>query len=397
MNMTWLSTLVLSITSFVGGLFGGVPETINSVATTIPEHIAQVSESAGSTLSAVSSTTAKASGNAGAAWKTTLPLGDGKYVTNGPKKGYVYLCNTGQGGGGAQVVGSWIQGTTWNPGEKLKVQGAVEWPSASYRMTVSGTKRTITTNDLPLDHTTGVFPIQKTDPAYQIDRNPSAITAQDYTFSLPAAPVADTEPNCIYGMVGIMNNGVLLFDAFDAEYRDALAHEVQDSNDGHPNNSGYHKHGFITAIKDMNVRDVVGFAFDGFPITGPKLPNGNYLTTADLDECHGMEGEVVLDGKKQTIYHYVLTQDFPYSVGCFKGRSYEPTPGRGMATGVSSSQSTPAQAGGATPKTPPAEAIAACSGKQQRASCSFATATGSITGVCDTPPQTTVQACIPGR
>ena len=28
-----------------------------------------------------------------------LPLGDGKYTTTAPKKGYVYLCNVAQGGG----------------------------------------------------------------------------------------------------------------------------------------------------------------------------------------------------------------------------------------------------------------------------------------------------------
>ena len=255
----------------------------------------------------------------GSGWLTTLPLGDGKYVTAGPKKGYVYLCHVQSGGQGAQVNGLWIHGTTWSPTEKIHVQGSVSWPQATYHMTVSGSTRTIATNDLPTDHTTGVFPVAAADPAAKYDRNPGSITAHSYTFSLPAYPQAATSPGCMYGEVGIMNNGVLLFDGFDALYRDALAHELQDDHDGHPNNEGYHKHGFISEIKNLPVSQVVGFAFDGYPITGPLLPSGKYLTTADLDECHGMTSSVTLDGKQQTSYHYVLTQDFPYSTSCFHG------------------------------------------------------------------------------
>lgn len=259
---------------------------------------------------------------------TTLPLGDGKYTTASPKTGSIYICHIAQGGGGAQVNGPWIHGNSWTPSEKVRVQGSVSWPQATYHMSVSGSTRTITSNDLPTDHTTGTFPIAANDPAAQYDRNPSAIVAHSYSFTLPASPAELSRPDCIYGMVGIMDDGVLLFDGFDALYRDALAHELQDSYDGHPNNSGYHDHGFIDEIRDVGIGEVVGFAFDGFPITGSKLPSGMYLHTADLDECHGITSSIVLDGKTVTSYHYVLTQDFPYSVGCFKGRSYEPLPGR---------------------------------------------------------------------
>ncbi len=397
MDMTWLSTLVASVLAMFGGLLGSVvPQADAPSAVLATTSVSSQVETSGqeSITEAVPSASSLPGGSA---WKTVLPLGDGKYTTAGAKKGYVYICNRAPDGGGAQVNGSWIHGTTWTPSEKIRVQGAVEWPNASYHMTLSGTKRTITTNDLPTDHTTGTYPIQKTDPAYQIDRNPSGITAQNYSFSLPAYPTADTSANCIYGMVGVMNNGVLLFDAFDAEYRDAVAHEVQDSYDGHPNQSGYHKHGFISAIKTMKVSDVVGFAFDGYPITGPLLPNGNYLATADLDACHGIESDIVLDGKTQKIYHYVLTQDFPYSVSCFKGRSYEPRPGGGGGGAPSTQQSgtsaTSAQQGAGM--TPPQEALTACVGKSTGSSCSFSTPRGAVTGTCKTPPNSSL-ACVPG-
>ena len=75
------------------------------------------------------------------------------------------------------------------------------------------------------------------------------------------------------------------------------------------------------------MRTVIGFALDGFPITGPMVAAHNILTTADLDECHGITSEIELDGKTVTMYHYVMTQDFPYSVSCFRGTAVPP-PGR---------------------------------------------------------------------
>jgi hypothetical protein len=252
----------------------------------------------------------------GSKWLTTLPLGDNKYVTAAPKQGYVYICNVQSGGQGAQGNGPWIHGSTWNPAEKIHVQGNVAWPQATYKMTISGANRLIASNDLPTDNTTGIFPVQASDPAAQYDRNQGTIAAHAYSFTLPAYPTAAAKSRCIYGEVGIMNNGVLLFDGFDA-----LAHELQDNHDGHPNIEGYHKHGFINDIKNVTVSQIVGFAFDGYPITGPKLPSGNYLTTSDLDACHGITSTITIDGKPMKTYHYVLTQDFPYSVSCFHGTS----------------------------------------------------------------------------
>lgn len=69
----------------------------------------------------------------------------------------------------------------------------------------------------------------------------------------------------------------------------------------------------------LGVSTVIGFALDGFPITGPMVGDNNYLTTDDLDECHGIVSDVLLDGKTAKTYHYVMTMDFPYSASCFRG------------------------------------------------------------------------------
>jgi hypothetical protein len=83
-----------------------------------------------------------------------------------------------------------------------------------------------------------------------------------------------------------------------------------------------------------NIREpgaVVGYALDGFAITGPFDADGSELTSGKLDECHGRTSEILWEGRKVAMYHYVLTRDFPYSVSCFKGtptrNAFPPLPG----------------------------------------------------------------------
>lgn len=258
-----------------------------------------------------------------------LPVGDGKYQTTGAKRGYVYTCsqyaqNLANDQGGAGSRGPWFVGTTqYNINKKAHVSGSVKW-TGSFNNAVNGSVRTITTNDLPLSHTTGVYPIRSSDPAYSYDRNPNSISAQSFTYSLNVSPSYAT-PNCMSGQVGVMLTGVVLFNGFDAGGRDAGAWEVQDDCNGHPEKSGtYHYHTLSGCIKDVSVHTVIGFALDGFPITGPTVGAKNILTTSDLDECHGITSEITLEGKKVTMYHYVMTQDFPYSVSCFRSTASQP-------------------------------------------------------------------------
>jgi hypothetical protein len=43
------------------------------------------------------------------------------------------------------------------------------------------------------------------------------------------------------------------------------------------------------------------------------------VTNDELDECHGMVGPVLIDGKEVVTYHYRFTYAYPYSIGCFRG------------------------------------------------------------------------------
>jgi len=250
-----------------------------------------------------------------------LPVGDQHYVTDTPKSGYVYVCRAPSGGGGAQSRGPWFvnNDTEYDLDLKVAVEGTVQW-NGTYTETIEGDQRVIATNDVPHDHTTGVFPVQASDPAYQYDRNPNHIAEQSLTYRVAATPTVNAQAGCIGGEVGVMTTGVALFDAFDAGGRDAGAWEVQDGCAGHPQiSSEYHYHTLSSCIQDTSVITVIGWALDGFPITGPKVGTNNLLTTADLDQCHGITSTITVDGRAVTMYHYVMTQDFPYSVSCFRG------------------------------------------------------------------------------
>jgi hypothetical protein len=180
-------------------------------------------------------------------------------------------------------------------------------------------------NGLPKGSTTGNFPIQPSDDAYAYDRNPNSIRSQGVYYSLPLHPKRASSPGCLSGgPIGIARNGVAIFNALDAADRDAVAHEIQDLCGGHPQQQGlYHYHGIPSCLtkNDSTKRhaSLVGFALDGFAIYGPRGGGGRLLSDDDLDACHGHVGKVWLDGRRQRVYHYHATLEYPYTLGCYRG------------------------------------------------------------------------------
>lgn len=255
---------------------------------------------------------------------TKLELSNDHVRTTGARRGYLYLCNQPNGQGGASQEGPWIDGSRWDYTEKLLVDGAVDWTEATYSQSVSGSTRTLRGNGLPTKHTTGTYPISESDDVYRYDRNPNSIRAQSVEYELPAKPRKASSAQCIQGgAVGVLDTGVALFHAVDATGRDAPANEVQDGCDGHPQISGvYHYHALPRCLKTGSKTahsKRIGWALDGFPIYGPRGAGGEYMRNSRLDACHGHSHTVKVDGRKQTLYHYHATMEFPYTVGCFRG------------------------------------------------------------------------------
>ena len=257
---------------------------------------------------------------------TQLPIGTSKVSLTAPTVGGLYACDAGNpNGGGADVAGPWIDEAagTWNANEKLSVQGSVAWPMAKYSEVIEGSERKISSNGLPVGDVTGTFPIATDDPAYSYDRNSNSIAATAVSKSLPVTPSPAATPRCLGGGdIGVLKTGVVLFAPLDQRNRDAVAYETQDDCDGHPQQSSvYHYHDvpscLLAAATDPST--VVGFANDGFPIVVERNAAGELPTNADLDDCHGRNSPVLLDGKVVTTYHYSATSEFPYTVGCYHG------------------------------------------------------------------------------
>lgn len=257
---------------------------------------------------------------------TALPLNDG-YTTSSPRVGSVFACQTrfNPNAPGAQRSGSWIHEAsgTFDLAAKPVVDGTVNHVS-ELEIALSVGRLTISGNALP-DHSTGVFPVSRTDDAFFYDRNPNSIRTHRFQTTLPANPEFSDSVNCVpMGAIGIMLTGAVLFNALDARGDNALAHEILDSCQGHPQRTGlYHYHGQSpcqdNVAPETEHSALVGYAFDGFGIYGKRGDRGVELHTADLDVCHGHVGAVQFNGDLRSIYHYHATADYPYTVSCFRG------------------------------------------------------------------------------
>jgi YHYH protein len=252
---------------------------------------------------------------------TRLPLGDG-HISARPEQGSVWPCRTETFGTRRTHGGEWIKSDgTFDFANKPTTEGEVIWP---HQITISldGNKRRIVGNDLP-KHPTGEFPIPPTSKVYRYDTNPNRIRAQEILVELPASPSLEVRASCVpFGAIGILLTGGLFFNALDANGEDAVAHEIQDKCQGHPQRRGmYHYHNLTTCQNDEGTAHsaLVGFAFDGFGLFGRRGEGGMLLSNSDLDECHGHTHEIPWDGNIVSMYHYHATWEYPYTVGCFKG------------------------------------------------------------------------------
>ncbi|MEU2157469.1 YHYH protein [Streptomyces sp. NPDC019396] len=130
------------------------------------------------------------------------------------------------------------------------------------------------------------------------------------------------------GAIGVLKNGVCIYNSLDDAGRDVAAHETQDVCDGHPDGAeAYHYHNIpscLLSAADKKGATLVGYALDGFGIYVERDDKGNLPTNADLDECHGRTSKVMWNGRETSIYHYSATLEFPYTVGCFRGTPVEP-------------------------------------------------------------------------
>jgi hypothetical protein len=235
------------------------------------------------------------------------------------------------------------------------------------------TTRALAANGLP-DHEVGTFPNAN---------NPSAITAQTVAVTFPMAPAIVSQTGSTVITVAYCLNGVKFEVGTAGTCTDAGACSAignggawrmeavgegsfdfgNDDSHGHVQPTGtYHYHGipegFLTTLGKGEAVTLVGWAVDGFPIyarygystptdagSAVKVVTGSYVLKAtgdsgrpsadiypmgaftqdwsysagsgDLDECNGRFG--VTPEFPDGIYHYYLTDSFPYGQRCVKG------------------------------------------------------------------------------
>lgn len=113
--------------------------------------------------------------------------------------------------------------------------------------------------------------------------NPGSPTNQNWSFRIPRNPVlATTQPVVGLGHIGVLINGVTIFNASDARsynnlniwHQNAMFFEAAgfDTALGHPAMVEYHHHQKTPQLPTGNATHhspIVGYAFDGFPIYGP--------------------------------------------------------------------------------------------------------------------------------
>ncbi len=240
-------------------------------------------------------------------------------------------------------------------------------PTVNLTSTVSTTcstsLRTMTGNGVP-DHATGVFPNSG---------NPNAIKAVNFQFKTNLNP-AVTSQSAIDHVSGYVNNGVKMDPSTAESYQNAGVWKIEalnqtyfafgvDSSNAHVQPDGaYHYHGmpegYITKLNKGTGMALIGFAMDGFPVyarygysdamnasSATRKINASYRlkttpsagrpsTTAvpmgtftqdyeyvaglgDLDECNGRTG--VTPEFPGGIYHYYVTEGYPYIQRCVKG------------------------------------------------------------------------------
>lgn len=154
-----------------------------------------------------------------------------------------------------------------------------------------------------------------------------SISPQNLTSRLPLNPVV-TGFNPINSLItGITLTGTFwhieLANDANGNYYSPTNALPNDQCFGHPYAQQYHVHGYSWKCfpnqGTTGHSPLFGYALDGFGIFGPRGDNGQMVKNAELDQCHGHTHPVEWNGKMENIYHYHLNNEYPFSVGCFRG------------------------------------------------------------------------------
>lgn len=108
---------------------------------------------------------------------------------------------------------------------------------------------------------------------------------------IPTVPIFTGIPQCISeSVIGVLHSGSFI----------------------------YRGENIDTNINASNTDGSFGYARDGFGVYG-SIENGVTISNSNLDVCHGHTHEILQNGVATNVYHYHITNEYPYSIGCFMG------------------------------------------------------------------------------
>lgn len=177
-----------------------------------------------------------------------------------------------------------------------------------------------------------------------VETSPGNPRAQDYTFTIPATPTVAEGPTDVpvIGVAAVTLSGIPIFGPTEGTGGDVDSLPGIISECGsHNGPSGFHIHKIMTSANTdclftpdevAAAPQLVGYAFDGFPIyTGADQYTSSWELTdetlfatdtwaahtyveglGDLDRCNGLTDA---EGN----YAYYTTDTFPYVLGCYTG------------------------------------------------------------------------------
>lgn len=199
-----------------------------------------------------------------------------------------------------------------------------------YAVVITFTKNHLVmrSRNLP-NHPTATFP----DKWRMLDGNPSYIKEQANTWHIPLNPkrnpdaIAMDEKNSNQGLpmgaVGVATNGVIFFNPFDHIFETDAVWRL-DRCCGHPSpQQQYHYHKYPVCVKTpwsdegQAHSNVIGFAFDGYPVYGPYEAKG--LLAKD-DTKNPLNDFNLHEDPQRGPHYHVTPGEYPHIIGGYWGQ-----------------------------------------------------------------------------
>ena len=159
------------------------------------------------------------------------------------------------------------------------------------------------------------------------------ISGQNYSWQIPSSPTTVEIASGVkhtrtpMGPIGVASNGIPIYNVYD-ENGGAMVepNHYSDECNGSTDREGKYNYKINPSCLYTDVpgehSPIIGYAFDGYPIYGPRDDDGTLLNSSDLDAHHG-------HSQPGRGYHYHVTNQEPYIIGPF----YKGTPNTGNFLG----------------------------------------------------------------